>query len=139
MTEFKKLRAMLAIGFAAAVLLASMGIVLAQDIPKDKAVIVLPGGPFGKVTFEHKKHAESYGAKCETCHHPSKPEKPLERPNQACRDCHTRSVAAPMKTNLVAAYHRNATAVGGTCIDCHKLEKPKGKAVPEKCQDCHVK
>lgn len=139
MADRTRARALWIVGVAAVVLLASIGMALAQDIPKGKETIVLPGGPFGKVTLEHKKHATELGVKCETCHHPSKPEKALSSPQQACKDCHTRTVTAPMKTNLVAAFHKNATATAGLCVDCHKQELAKGKAVPQKCQDCHKK
>lgn len=102
---------------------------------ESKDTYVMPGGPLGKVTFEHKKHAETHKVKCETCHHPSKPEKPLASPQQACRDCHTKVAVKPMKTNLVGAFHKNAMAAGGLCIDCHKAEAAKGKKPPAKCVD----
>lgn len=74
--------------------------------PKD--VIVLTGSPLGGVRFEHKLHATRAGSNCETCHHPSGPEKLHE----------------PM-------------AQSGTCIDCHKSENAKGKKAPVNCMDCH--
>ena len=106
--------------------------------PQAKApeTVILKGSPLGGVKLEHKLHAETRGIKCETCHHPSKPEKPASAPQQACTSCHTRPAKPPMKTNIQAAFH-NPSATAGTCIACHKAENAKGKAAPVKCMDCH--
>lgn len=111
----------------------------AKAPPKAKDEIVFKGGPLGAVKMNHKMHAELAGVKCETCHHPPKPEKPAADPNQACSTCHARAVTPPMKTTTLAAFHKNAMAAGGLCVDCHKTEKAKGKATPMKCADCHKK
>ena len=100
--------------------------------------VVLTGSPLGGVKFPHKAHAVDLKIKCDTCHHASKPEKPLTSPQQACTDCHTKTATPPMKTKLQAAFH-NPTATGGLCIDCHKAENAKGKKAPVKCADCHKK
>jgi hypothetical protein len=101
------------------------------------ATVILKGAPMGGVKFDHKAHAAT-GAKCETCHHSSKPEKALASPHQKCQDCHTNPVAAGMKTKAQAAFH-NATATAGVCIDCHKIEAAKSKKAPMKCAECHQK
>ena len=90
----------------------------------------------GGVKFEHKLHVERVGNRCETCHHPSKPEKPLKAPQEACMDCHTRPPQPGMKTGLPDAFH-NPTAQAGTCIDCHKLQDAAGKNAPLRCTECH--
>jgi hypothetical protein len=87
------------------------------------------------VTFDHEAHVGVHKVACATCHHPSRPAKPLASPTQACRDCHTMPAAAPMKTSLQAAFHDPMGATG-TCIGCHK--KAGGKA-PVKCLECHRK
>lgn len=99
--------------------------------------VILKGAPMGGVKFDHKAHAAT-GAKCETCHHASKPEKALKSPHENCQDCHTTPVAAGMKTKAQAAFH-NPTATAGICIDCHKAEVAKGKKAPTKCAECHQK
>ena len=103
-------------------------------------VKVLTGSPMGGVKFPHKAHAVDQKIKCDTCHHASKPEKPLTSPQQACTDCHTKTAEPPMKTKLQAAFH-NPTAQAGLCIDCHKAEIAKGKKAPApgKCAECHKK
>jgi len=101
-------------------------------------VIVMKDAALGAVAFEHKSHDARIGAKCETCHHASKPEKPETKPNQGCRDCHTKPPAAGMKTSRQAAFH-NSTAQSGVCIDCHKKELAGGKKPPLKCAECHVR
>jgi hypothetical protein len=106
-----------------------------KAMPKD--VIMLKGAALGAVKFEHKLHT-ARTANCETCHHPSKQEKPNAAPQQACSDCHTKVAKSPMKTKLQAAFH-NPTAAAGTCIDCHKAETAKGKVAPMKCMGCHKK
>ncbi len=107
-----------------------------KALPKD--VVILKGSPLGAVKFEHKLHSEARSVKCETCHHPSRPEKPATALQQACSDCHTKVAISPMKTKLQAAFH-NPTATAGTCIDCHKAESAKGKVPPIKCLGCHKK
>ena len=107
-----------------------------QAMPKD--VVILRGSPLGAVKFDHKLHSLARNTKCETCHHPSKPEKPAAALQQACSDCHTKVAIAPMKTKRQAAFH-NATAAAGTCINCHKAENAKGKLTPVKCLGCHKK
>jgi len=104
----------------------------AAERPKGK--ITLPA-KLGAVTFDHEDHAGKRAIACTTCHHPSRPQKPLASENQACRDCHTMPAAAPMKTSLQAAFHDPRSATG-TCIDCHKQ---KGGSAPAKCLDCHKK
>ena len=101
--------------------------------------VILKGNPMGGVKFPHKLHAEQYaGGKCDTCHHASKPEKPLKSPQEKCTDCHTKTAVAPMKTKLQAAFH-NPMAKAGTCIDCHLKENKAGKKAPTTCTGCHKK
>ena len=110
------------------------GPVAAQTAPTK---VVLKGNPMGGVNFDHAKHAKLVGdAKCDTCHHASKPEKAMKAKQENCQDCHTKAVAAPMKTNTKAAFH-DAMAKKGTCIDCHA--KDEAKKAPVKCADCHKK
>lgn len=110
--------------------------VYGQAKPKD--TVILKGAPLGGVKFAHKLHTERAGEKCETCHHPAKPEKAAKLPQQACTDCHTRQPQPGMKTGLQAAFH-NSSAQSGTCIDCHKTQNAKGKKAPTKCMECHKK
>jgi len=107
-----------------------------QGMPKD--VVILRGSALGAVRFDHKLHSLAQNTKCETCHHPSRRERPAAALQQACTDCHTKVPIAPMKTKRQAAFH-NATAAAGTCIDCHKIENAKGKLTPVKCLGCHKK
>jgi Class III cytochrome C family len=107
-----------------------------KALPKD--VVILRGSPLGAVKFEHKLHSQARSIKCETCHHPSRSEKPATALQQACSACHTKVAIPPMKTKLQAAFH-NPTATAGTCIDCHKAETAKGKVTPVKCLGCHKK
>ncbi len=102
-----------------------------------KDVVILKA-PLGGVRFQHKIHAETRTVACETCHHPSRAEKPATPPQQACSTCHTSTATPPMKTKLQAAFH-NPVATAGTCIDCHKAQNAKGRAAPVKCLDCHKK
>jgi hypothetical protein len=111
----------------------------AAQAPKAPETVVLSGSPLGSVTFAHQRHVKDYGAKCESCHHASKPEKALKAEHQKCTDCHVKVAAAPMKTKLQAAFH-DPMAKKGTCIDCHQQAAAKGKTkVPAKCADCHKK
>jgi nitrate/TMAO reductase-like tetraheme cytochrome c subunit len=99
---------------------------------------ILKGSPLGGVKFEHKLHVARAEGKCVTCHHASKPEKPLKAAQEACTDCHTKPPQAGMTTGLPDAFHKPGAAAG-TCIDCHKLQDAQGKKAPIKCMDCHKK
>ena len=115
------------------------GSVASAQAPREPETVVLPAVPLGNVTLSHKAHVKEYGAKCDACHHASKPEKALKAPQQKCGDCHTKVPAAPMKTKLQGAFH-NPVAKSGTCIDCHAKAAAKGNTkVPAKCADCHKK
>lgn len=112
---------------------------VAAQAPKEPKTVILAGSPaLGGIKFEHQLHTKDRGAKCETCHHPSKPEKPLKEKQQKCSDCHTKTAAAPMKTKLQAAFH-DPMAKKGVCVDCHSAAVAKGKKAPVKCNDCHKK
>jgi len=116
-----------------------LGTGVAAQAPKGPDTAVLIGSPLGPVTFSHKLHSTTYGAKCESCHHASKPEKALKAEHQKCTDCHTKVATPPMKTKTQAAFH-DPMAKKGTCVDCHVQMAAKGKTkVPAKCADCHKK
>ena len=102
--------------------------------PRPKGKISLPAR-LGAVSFDHERHASEPGTACTTCHHASRPQKPLASDSQACRDCHTMPVVPPMQTSLQAAFH-DAKGAAGTCIDCHKK---RGGSAPVKCLVCHKK
>ena len=112
---------------------------LQAQAPKAPDTAVLTGAPIGNVTLTHTAHTKDYGAKCESCHHASKPEKPMKAAQQKCTDCHTKAAEAPMKTKLQAAFH-DPMAKKGTCVDCHQQAIAKGNTkAPSKCADCHKK
>lgn len=90
----------------------------------------------GKVTFTHGAHSKAF--ECSSCHHESRPEKPLTSPKQKCGDCHTEPATAPMKTGLKAAFHDTVNKEG-TCFTCHKKQAEAGKETPSACMDCHKK
>jgi hypothetical protein len=101
---------------------------------RPKGKVTLPAKP-GAVTFDHEAHATTHKVACATCHHASKPGKPLQSEQQACRECHTTPAKAPMKTTMQAAFH-DPLARKGLCVDCHKQ---KGGKAPLKCAECHKK
>ena len=114
-------------------LVAGPVVTMAQTAP---GTVILKGAPMGGVKFDHAAHVKLAGgdAKCDTCHHASKPEKPSTAKNEKCQICHTKVATAPMKTKAQAAFH-DPMAKKGTCIDCHVAQK-KG---PAKCNECHKK
>jgi hypothetical protein len=118
-------------------LVANVPVARAEERAGPPDVVILRGCPLGGVLFAHKVHAENYaGGRCETCHHPSRPEKPASAPQQACRSCHVKPPQPPMKTGTQAAFH-NPTATSGTCIDCHLRMNATGKKAPTLCMQCH--
>jgi len=123
---------------AASGLLLMLGAVSPMKGVQPQETYILKGNPMGPVKFDHKAHMTRAGGKCQTCHHASKPEKPLKAPQEACMDCHTRPPQPGMTTGLPGAFH-NPTATAGTCIDCHKTENAAGKKAPTKCMECHKK
>ncbi len=106
--------------------------------PAPEKPILLAGAPMGGVKFQHSSHSLAQGIQCETCHHPSRPEKPNTTAQQACRSCHTPLALPPMKTKLQAAFH-NPAGNAGLCLDCHKQSAAQGKNAPTKCLQCHKK
>lgn len=109
----------------------------AQGAAKQPDTVILKGNPQGGVKFDHKGHV-ARKIECTTCHHPSKPEKPAKAKEQKCSDCHTKTAAAPMKTNIRSAFH-DPMAKKGTCVDCHTKERAKNPKIPAKCAECHKK
>lgn len=122
--------------FAVAVCMS--GIAYAQEKPP--TTVVLKGNPMGGVKFDHAEHQKAAGGKCDTCHHASKPQKPLKSAHQNCMDCHTKAATPPMKTTTQAAFH-GVGAKAGICIDCHVKSIAAGKKAPApgKCMECHKK
>jgi hypothetical protein len=115
------------------------GLVWAQEKPAPTTVVLKDLKPaMGAVKFNHAKHSKMEGVKCDTCHHASKPEKAYAAKvtHEACGDCHTKPVAAPMKT--ANPYHV-AMAKSGLCVDCHAKAVAAKKPAPAKCLDCHKK
>jgi hypothetical protein len=108
--------------------------VAAQTAP---GKVVLKGNPMGGVNFDHAAHQKLVGDKCDTCHHASKPEKPMKAKQEKCQTCHEKTATAPMKTNAKAAFH-DAMAKKGVCVDCHAKEVAAGKKAPTKCNECHT-
>jgi hypothetical protein len=106
----------------------------AQDQGPER--IMLTGASLGGVDFAHKAHQDA--TDCSSCHHDSRPEKPLESEQQACTACHVKTPVAPMTTNIRDAFH-DARGKAGTCVDCHVTEAAAGKTVPVKCTECHKK
>lgn len=81
-------------------------------------VVILPKTGHRKpaIEFNHKAHAESYGAKCVDCHHTGK--------NVKCSECHMRKDRGAI-INLKGAYHQQ-------CHNCHRQTSgPRG------CDRCH--
>ncbi len=111
------------------------GSACSQEAPS--STVVLKGPTMAAVKFPHSAHTRVAG-KCEVCHHPSKPEKPLKAPQEACTDCHTKPPTPPVTVGIETAFH-NSTATAGLCITCHKTENSHGKAAPVQCADCHKK
>ena len=107
---------------------------------KAPGVVILKGNPMGGVKFDHAAHQKAAANKCDTCHHASKPEKPMKAAQENCQDCHTKAATAQVKTTAKLAFH-DAMAKKGICIDCHVKEAAAGKKVPAagKCNDCHKK
>ncbi|MBM3801936.1 MAG: cytochrome c3 family protein [Acidimicrobiia bacterium] len=71
-----------------------------QASPRD--IVILDGSSLGTVRLDHRRHSLEQTAKCETCHHPSRREKPARALQQACTECHTKVAIPPMKTKRQA-------------------------------------
>jgi hypothetical protein len=84
---------------------------------------------YGKVTFTHKKHAETLKIDCVKCHHTWKKG---ETTGKVCKDCH-KAKAAGKAISAKDAYHKD-------CKGCHEQAKKANKpAGPTSCTKCHVK
>jgi hypothetical protein len=84
---------------------------------------------YGKVTFAHKKHAETLKIDCLKCHHTWKKG---ETTGKLCKDCH-KAQAEGKTRSAKEAYHKD-------CKGCHEDAKKANKpAGPTGCTQCHVK
>ncbi|MCQ2444385.1 MAG: cytochrome c family protein [Mailhella sp.] len=91
----------------------------------------------GRVVFDHKTHAESYGLQCITCHHDAAAH---DKAGRNCRDCH----GASMDAGFVRS-HQTAFAGASECAACHHvaMEPKKGwhefhaASVDPDCRKCH--
>ena len=85
--------------------------------------------PQGKVTFAHKKHAETLKIDCLKCHHTWKAG---EASGKLCKECH-KAKAEGKTLESKEAYHN-------ACRGCHdEAKKAKKPAGPTGCMQCHVK
>ena len=85
--------------------------------------------PYGKVTFNHKQHAETLKIDCMKCHHTWKKG---ETTGKLCKDCH-KAKAEGKAISAKDAYHKD-------CKGCHEQAKKANKpAGPTGCTACHVK
>lgn len=108
-------------GFVLSVLVAT-GVFAA----KDEVVFDVP---YGKVTFAHKKHAETLKIDCLKCHHTWKKG---ETTGKLCKDCH-KAKAEGKALSAKDAFHKD-------CKGCHdEAKKAKKPAGPTVCNQCHVK
>ncbi len=98
----------------------------AASAPKDQVVFDVPQG---KVTFNHKKHAETLKIDCTRCHHTWKKG---ETSGKLCDECH--KAKAEGKTPAIKdAMHKD-------CQGCHAEQKKANKpAGPTLCTQCHIK
>ncbi len=86
--------------------------------------------PYGKVTFTHKKHFDTYKIDCLKCHHTWKKG---ETSGKACQDCH-KAKAEGKTLALKDAMHQDCYK--GCHSEAKKAKKPAG---PTSCTQCHVK
>lgn len=85
--------------------------------------------PQGKVTFPHKKHAETIVKDCLKCHHTWKAG---ETSGKLCVECH-KAQAEGKTPSAKDAFHKD-------CRGCHdEAKKAKKPAGPTGCSQCHVK
>ncbi|MBI5528434.1 MAG: cytochrome c3 family protein [Deltaproteobacteria bacterium] len=85
----------------------------------------------GKVTFNHKAHADKVGqGKCNTCHHSSKGD---GSDAKGCKECHKAEKGEKDGKEVPAM----KDAAHKKCKGCH--EKDAEKKAPTKCTDCHKK
>jgi hypothetical protein len=109
------------IGFLFCILLAT-GAFAAKDVVEFNPA-------FGKVTFPHKKHAETQKIDCMKCHHTWKKG---ETSGKVCTDCH-KAKAEGKTLSAKDAFHKD-------CRGCHSEAKKANKpAGPTGCTQCHVK
>jgi c(7)-type cytochrome triheme protein len=90
----------------------------AQDNGKPPAKLTF-ASKMGNVTFDHAKHVQRAGGKCDTCHTKLFPQS-----------------NAPL--NFKANMHKTAEASKTSCAACH-VEGGSAFAVKGNCAKCHVK
>ena len=85
---------------------------------------------YGKVTFTHKKHADTLKIDCLKCHHTWKKG---ETTGSMCKDCHKEK--AEGKTSLA----ERMPSQGLSRVATTRPRRPSKPAGPTVCTQCHVK
>lgn len=117
-------KGLISIGIIAGFLLSIM---IASGVFAKDVVEYTPS--YGKVTFAHKKHAETLKIDCLKCHHTWKKG---ETSGKLCKDCHKAKLEGKA-ISAKDAYHKD-------CKGCHEEAKKANKpAGPTGCTQCHVK
>jgi hypothetical protein len=120
-------KGLIGIGVLAGFLL-SILMVTGAFAQKQKEVVTFDV-PYGKVTFSHKKHAETLKIDCIKCHHTWKKG---ETTGKLCKDCH-KAKTEGKTLSAKDSYHKD-------CKGCHEDAKKANKpAGPTGCTQCHVK
>lgn len=117
-------KSLISIGIMAGFLLSILMVsgIFAKDVVEFKP-------SYGKVTFNHKKHAETLKIDCLKCHHTWKKG---ETTGKLCKDCH-KAKAEGKVISAKDAFHKD-------CKGCHdEAKKAKKTAGPTACTQCHVK
>ena len=89
----------------------------------------------GKVTFNHKAHADKVGkGKCNTCHHTAKADGSDAKKCDECHKAEKGDQDGKEVPSIKDAAHKK-------CKGCHEKEVAKDaeKKAPTKCTECHKK
>jgi len=138
-----------------ALILGSVTVALAVDIPADKEKITINKieGKKGEVQFPHKKHAteikiDGKNIACKRCHHTLAADAPKDlKEIKACTECHVKAGAALKKVGDKEApafsnekMSQKSVLFHKVCRACHKEHKDqvKDKKIAS-CKNCHPK
>lgn len=131
------------LGLAAACV--GIGIIATPPVPTQPVKLLMPNAG-GRVIFNHRQHAEDYGAGCSTCHHteiiattwdPEMHDLHAENLTESCQDCHHDSSIEPEPMSCYSpGCHERLSASGKVNTKAKTI--PARDAVHQRCYSCHA-
>lgn len=131
------------LGLAAACV--GIGLIATPPTPTQPVKLLMPNAG-GRVIFNHRQHAEDYGASCSTCHHTriiatawdrDMHDLHAESMTESCQDCHHDAGIEPEPMSCYSSGCHKRLLPDGK-VDTKSKTIPARDAVHRRCYSCHA-